>query len=388
MAERRACSRAAASSTRRGERARRRASSRRRARSSRSAPDLDARRDVLDAGGLRRRARPRRPPRPPPRAGPRGGRDDRDRRRAPRRSAASPRSSPCRTPSPPIDDAAVVREVLDLGARRAVRRARRRRDHRRAARGEQLAPMAEMADLGVRIFTDDGDGVQDDRLMRRALEYAAGLGVDARAALRGRGARRAAATCTRASGRAGSASRASPAEAEELMVDRATSRSPGSPARRSTSSTSRPPARSRWCARPRPTALPVTAEATPHHFTLTDACVRRLRPGVQGEPAAAHRRRRRRGAGRARRRHHRRHRHRPRAAHARRPRSSPFDEAPPGMLGLETALALALTELSSRACSARGGARRCCRGSRRAIAGLDAARTAARSRPGDPRTSA
>jgi dihydroorotase len=43
--------------------------------------------------------------------------------------------------------------------------------------GAALAPMAEMAELGVRIFTDDGTGVQDDRLMRRALEYSVGLGV-------------------------------------------------------------------------------------------------------------------------------------------------------------------------------------------------------------------
>jgi len=34
-----------------------------------------------------------------------------------------------------------------------------------------------MADLGVRVFTDDGNGVQDSRLMRRALEYAGPLGV-------------------------------------------------------------------------------------------------------------------------------------------------------------------------------------------------------------------
>ena len=34
-----------------------------------------------------------------------------------------------------------------------------------------------MAALGVRIFTDDGAGVQDNLLMRRAMEYGAGLGV-------------------------------------------------------------------------------------------------------------------------------------------------------------------------------------------------------------------
>ena len=69
--------------------------------------------------------------------------------------------------------------------------------------------MAELAALGVRLFTDDGTGVQDDRLMRRALEYASGLGVDAGPALRGRRPRRPAATCTRGSGRAASASPAS-----------------------------------------------------------------------------------------------------------------------------------------------------------------------------------
>ena len=41
--------------------------------------------------------------------------------------------------------------------------------------GEQLAPLGEMAELGVRFFTDDGAGVADIRLMRRALEYAASL---------------------------------------------------------------------------------------------------------------------------------------------------------------------------------------------------------------------
>ncbi len=43
--------------------------------------------------------------------------------------------------------------------------------------GQALAPYAELAAAGVRIFTDDGTGVQDPLLMRRALEYAGGLGV-------------------------------------------------------------------------------------------------------------------------------------------------------------------------------------------------------------------
>ena len=77
---------------------------------------------------------------------------------------------------PPIDTAAVAREVLDLGRGSCA-------DVRVAGaitvgrQGRQLAPMAEMAGLGVRLFTDDGTGVQDARLMRRALEYASALGV-------------------------------------------------------------------------------------------------------------------------------------------------------------------------------------------------------------------
>src|SRR5262245_60777974 len=75
---------------------------------------------------------------------------------------------------PAIDCAAVVREVLALGSTACC-------DVRPAAAitvgraGERLAPMAELAALGVRLFTDDGNGVQDDRLMRRAMEYAVGL---------------------------------------------------------------------------------------------------------------------------------------------------------------------------------------------------------------------
>src|SRR5699024_6449972 len=71
---------------------------------------------------------------------------------------------------------AVVREVLELGrpticdvhtsAAITVDRA-----------GEQLAPIAEMAALGVTLFTDDAYGVQSNILMLRAMEYAAGLGV-------------------------------------------------------------------------------------------------------------------------------------------------------------------------------------------------------------------
>ena len=110
--------------------------------------------------------------------------------------------------TPAIDSAAVVQQVLDLGRPApcdvftsgaiTVGRA-----------GEQLAPMAEMAAMGVRLFTDDGAGVQDNRLMRRAMEYATGLGVTLASTARTMPSA-AAATCTRGSGPHGSASPASP----------------------------------------------------------------------------------------------------------------------------------------------------------------------------------
>jgi dihydroorotase len=93
--------------------------------------------------------------------------------------------------------------------------------------------------------------------------------------------------------------------------------------------------------RARAEGLPVTAEAAPHHFTLTDACAGGydpvfkvnppLRPSTDVEAVKAgladgtidaiatdH------------------------APHAPELKDLPFDQAPPGMLGLQTALALAL----------------------------------------------
>jgi dihydroorotase len=42
----------------------------------------------------------------------------------------------------------------------------------RGRKGELLAPMGELHDAGVRLFTDDGDCVESSEVMRRAFEYA------------------------------------------------------------------------------------------------------------------------------------------------------------------------------------------------------------------------
>ena len=243
---------------------------------------------------------------------------------------------------PPIDSAGVVREVLDLGSGTCC-------DVRVAGAiskgraGRELAPMAEMADLGVRLFTDDGTGVQDARLMRRALEYASALGVTLGQhcedeVLAGGGHMHEGEWSSRL-GIPGM-----PAEAEELMVmrDVALVRLTGAPVHFLHLSTAGSVAIVRGA---KDAGLPITAEAAPHHFTLTDAEVASydtvfkvnpplrtaadveavkagLADGTIDTIATDH------------------------APHEQEAKEAPFDEAPPGMLGLETALALALTELA------------------------------------------
>jgi dihydroorotase len=243
--------------------------------------------------------------------------------------------------TPPIDDAAVVRQVLDLG-RSAVCDVHTTGAITIGRQGERLAPMAEMAELGVRIFTDDGTGVQDDRLMRRALEYASGLGVtlaqhcEVTALSEG--------TCMHEgewSSRLGLPGQ--PSEAEELMVmrDIALARLTGARVHFQHLSTAGSVA---MVAAAKAAGLPVTAEAAPHHFTLTDACCAgydatyKVHPplrtdsdvaaiatgvadGVIDAIATDH------------------------APHPPEEKERPFDQAPPGMLGLEYALALGFTRL-------------------------------------------
>ena len=242
---------------------------------------------------------------------------------------------------PPIDCASVVRDVLELaqGAACAVHPAGAITTGRA---GSRLAPLAEMAAMGVRLFTDDGAGVQDSLLMRRALEYASALGVtlaqhceDDRLAAGGHLHE------GEWSSRLGIPG--VPAEAEEMMVarDLALARLTGAPMHFLHLSTAGSVALVRSA---KVDGLAVTAEAAPHHFTLTaaatagydpvfkvnpplrtDADVTAVRAGLADGTidaiATDH------------------------APHPPEAKERPFDQAPSGMLGLETALALGLTEL-------------------------------------------
>ncbi|HEX4821046.1 MAG TPA: dihydroorotase [Acidimicrobiales bacterium] len=242
---------------------------------------------------------------------------------------------------PAIDSAAVVRDVLELG-RKAVCDVHSSGAITVDRAGEQLAPMAEMAALGVRIFTDDGNGVQDNRLMRRALEYASGLGVTL------------AQHCEDESLSHGGhmhegewSSRLGipgvPSEAEELMVmrDISLARLTGGRVHFQHLSTDGSIAMVRAA---KAGGLAITAEATTHHFTLTDERCSTYDPVFKVNPplrtandVAAVKAGLADGAIDAIATDH--------APHAQEFKETTFDDAPPGMLGLETALALAITEL-------------------------------------------
>ena len=244
---------------------------------------------------------------------------------------------------PAVDTAGVAAEVLALGAgcmaevavagAITVGRA-----------GKALAPLGELAALGVTLFTDDGAGVQDGSLMRRALDYAKGLGVTL--------AQHCEDTCLAAGGAMHEGSWSSrlgipgmPAAAEEAMVARdiALARLTGAPVHFLHLSTAGSVDLVR---RAKEEGLPVTAEAAPHHMLLTHAAVAGYDPAFKVNPplrtdedvaavvaglcdgtidavATDH------------------------APHAPESKDAPFEQAPPGMLGLQTALPIAWEVLSA-----------------------------------------
>jgi dihydroorotase len=243
---------------------------------------------------------------------------------------------------PPLDTAAVVQHVRDLGANAAadvhpsgcITQGRAGRD---------LAPLGELHALGVRLFTDDGSCVADAGVMRRAFEYATALpgAVLAQHCEDPALARGAAMHEGAWSSRLGLPGQ--PAEAESVIVarDLALARLTGGRIHFLHLSTA---AAVDLVRAAKADGLAVTAEAAPHHFTLTDACcasydpVFRVNPPLRTDAdvdavkrgladgtidAIATD-------------------HAPHPSHA---KDRPFDEAPPGMLGLETALALTISEL-------------------------------------------
>ena len=208
--------------------------------------------------------------------------------------------------------------------------------------GRVLAPFGELAAAGVRLFTDDGNGVQDAQLMRHALDYARALDITlaqhCEVASLTKGAVMHEGSCCSHLGLPGW-----PAVAEELMVHRdiELSRLTGARVHLLHLSTARSVELVRAA---KADGLPVTAEAAPHHFTLThellagyDAVYKVNPPLRTAADIAAIKAGLADGTIDAIATDH--------APHPPEAKEAPLDQAPPGMLGLETALALALTEL-------------------------------------------
>ena len=208
--------------------------------------------------------------------------------------------------------------------------------------GQQLAPFAELAAAGVTLFTDDGNGVQDPLLMRRALEYSLGLGITlaqhCEIARLTEGAVMHEGACCSRLGLPGW-----PSIAEELMVHRdiELSRLTGARVHLLHLSTERSVELVRVA---KADGLAVTAEASPHHLSLTDDALAGYNPIYKVNPplrqasdVAAIRAGLADGTIDAIATDH--------APHAPETKEQPLDHAPPGMLGLETALGVVLAHL-------------------------------------------
>jgi len=244
--------------------------------------------------------------------------------------------------TPPLDDPAVVAAVLAAGEH-ALCEVASSGAITKGRMGRELAPMGELHRLGVRMFTDDGDCVADAGVMRRALEYSLALPgavVSQHAedpALVGHGAMHEGEW----SSRLGIPGR--PAAAEEVIVARDLVLAGLTGARLHFQHVSTAGAVAMVRAA-KAKGLPVSAEACPHHFTLTDACCASFDPVFKVNPplrteddvaaikagladgtidviATDH------------------------APHPTEAKERPFEEAPSGMLGLETAFALVWDEL-------------------------------------------
>jgi dihydroorotase len=243
---------------------------------------------------------------------------------------------------PVVDSAAVLGSLVDVARREALIPTGFMAAISKKLGGEELTEMAELADAGAAAFTDDGRPVTSAGLMRRALQYGAVTG------------RKLALHCEEptlsrdgqmhegpVSAELGFAPY--PSVAESAMVERDLSLA---------GYEHRPLHLMHLSAKESVDALraahargvEATAEVTPHHLVLTDEAVRSLDPNVKMNPplrgdedrkaliealrdgtiacvATDH------------------------APHSREEKEAPFEEAPFGVTGLETAFAALYTHL-------------------------------------------
>jgi len=243
---------------------------------------------------------------------------------------------------PVADNAAVIQEVRALAERAGLCEVHPVGAITRGLAGEELAEFGEMADVGVRVFSDDGRCLPTARQLRMALEYARIFDVviaehceDASLA---EGAQMHEGASSATLGLSGA-----PSQAEEIAVarDLAIVRLTGGRLHLCHLSAA---GSVELVRRAKADGLRVTAEVTPHHLTFTDEDLRTYDTNLKVNPpirssedrdalrlgladgtidavATDH------------------------APHAVEEKEAEFDHAPPGTIGLETAMAAVLTEL-------------------------------------------
>jgi dihydroorotase len=263
-----------------------------------------------------------------------------------RAAAAGGYTAVCAMPNtdPVADNAAVVAEVRALAEKVALCDVHPAAAITRGLQGESLTDMAELYEAGVRLFTDDGQCVESSRVMRLALEYATQFDVvicqHAQDAALSEGWQMHEGHYSALLGLTGV-----PAEAEEIVVARdvALARLTGGRLHLTHLSAA---GSVELVAGAKARGMRVTADVTPHHLALLDEDLVGYDTNLRVNPplrSAEHRDALRAGLADATldavATDH--------APHAPEEKEREFDQAPPGTIGLETALAVVLTELVS-----------------------------------------
>lgn len=242
---------------------------------------------------------------------------------------------------PPIDNKETLRYVLEKGRGTGIH-VLSCANVTLGMRGRELAPLEELADLGAAGFTDDGVPLMDEALVRRAMEAAAALDKpvsfheEEPDLIENNGINRG-----RASAHFGIGG--SPREAESSLVERDLKLALETGACVNIQHISAKES-VELVRQAKKKGSNIHAEATPHHFTLTEeAAIRygtnaKMNPPLREEAdrlavieglvdgtidiiATDH------------------------APHTEEEKAKPITEAPSGIIGLETALPLAITEL-------------------------------------------
>lgn len=261
-----------------------------------------------------------------------------------RAAAAGGFTALCAMPNtdPVADNAAVVMEIRNLGEKAGLCDVHPAGAITRGLAGESLTDIAEMSQAGVRLFTDDHNCVQSSRVMRLALEYATAFDVvvaqHAQDAALTEGWQMHEGHYSALLGLAGA-----PSEAESIVVarDLALARLTGGRLHLTHVSAAESV---ELIGGAKERGMRVTADVTPHHLALMDedligydtalkvnpplravddreALRAGLLDGILDAVATDH------------------------APHAAEDKDQEFDQAPPGTIGLETALAVILTHL-------------------------------------------